>query len=222
MRSVSWQQLEYFLVVARTQHISKAAAEIGLSQPALSRAIANLETNLKVPLFRRVGRSIILTRLGSIFRDRVDHALREIENARALLNDLANAEHGTITLGFVRRLGREYLPSMVRGFREAHPEVQFDLNQHNTIELERRLIDGELDLILVPRGSQTFEWAPVKEQELNLIVPHSHPLAGTKEVALAQLRDEKFIALKTGLQVSRAYRGFLQAGRLLAELCFRS
>ena len=202
MRRISWHQLEYFLVVARTQNISRAATEIGLTQPALSRAIANLEVNLELPLFQRAGRSIILTRFGNVFRRRVERALGEIDDARRELADLVSADRGMLGLGFVQTLGVDYIPNAVRGFKDTYPNVRFTFVQNSTTELETKLLNGELDLIFTPRVARDavngIRWSPVGEQELILIIPHSHPLASMRKVALSDLRAEHFVSLKEG------------------------
>src|SRR5690242_6542273 len=102
--SLSWQQLEWFTTIADLQHMSRAAAELGVSQPALSRALSKLEAELGVPLFDRIGRSIKLTHYGRLFQGRVTRALREIEDGRTELADLVDQDRGTVALGFLRTL----------------------------------------------------------------------------------------------------------------------
>jgi DNA-binding transcriptional LysR family regulator len=202
MRRISWQQLEYFLVVARTQNISRAATAVGLTQPALSRAIANLEINLELPLFQRAGRSIILTRFGNVFRRRVERALGEIDNARRELADLVSADRGMLGLGFVPTLGVDYIPNAVRRFKDGYPNVRFTFSQNSSSELEAKLVSGELDLIFTPRvisdAVNSIRWSIVDEQELILITPHSHSLVSMSKVALSDLRAELFVSLKEG------------------------
>jgi DNA-binding transcriptional LysR family regulator len=208
MRPISWHQLEYFLAVSRTQHISRAAGEVGLSQPALSRAIATLEANLEVPLFDRVGRSIVLTPLGEIFRRRVERAVHEIDDARAELADLASAERGTVKIGFLRTLGIDYLPNLVRRYKAIFPRAQFTFAQNNSVELERNLLEGQLDMIFVSRGRPEIKWSLVEEQELILIVPPSHSLARSRTAALRDLRSENFVSLKNGYRFRDITEGF--------------
>ena len=202
MRRISWHQLEYFLVVARTQNISRAATEVGLTQPALSRAIANLEVTLELPLFQRVGRSTILTRFGNVFRRRVERALGEIDDARRELADLVSADRGMLGLGFVPTLGVDYIPNAVRRFKDGHPNVRFSFSQSSSAELEAKLLHGELDLIFTPRvvsdAVNGIRWSLVDEQELILITPHSHPLMSMSKVALSDLRAEQFVSMKEG------------------------
>src|SRR5947199_10812952 len=98
MKPLSWTQLEYFSVIANLQHMSRAATQLGVSQPALSRALSKLEAELGVPLFDRIGRSIRLTHYGRLFQGRVTRALREIDDGRTELADLVDQDRGTVVL----------------------------------------------------------------------------------------------------------------------------
>jgi DNA-binding transcriptional LysR family regulator len=200
MKPLSWTQLEYFSVIARLQHMSRAADQLGVSQPALSRALSKLEADLAVPLFDRVGRSIRLTRHGELFQRRVARALQEIEDGRAELADMVGPERRTVALGFLRTLGITFVPQLVRSFSAANRNVLFSFIQSNSTALEDQLLSGELDLILNARpwNKPDFEWRLVANQELVLIVSPSHPLARRRTVALAELANEPFVSFKEG------------------------
>ena len=200
MKPLSWTQLEYFSVIARLQHMSRAADQLGVSQPALSRALSKLEADLAVPLFDRVGRSIRLTRYGELFQRRVARALQEIEDGRAELADMVGPERRTVALGFLRTLGITFVPQLVRSFSASNCNVLFSFIQSNSTALEDQLLSGELDLILNARpwNKPDFEWRLVANQELVLIVSPSHPLARRRAVALAELAKEPFVSFKEG------------------------
>jgi DNA-binding transcriptional LysR family regulator len=202
---MDWRQLDYFRVVGRMQHMTRAAEVLGMSQPALSRAIRRLEGELGVPLFHHVGRSIRLTRYGEAFLARVDRALHEVDEGRRELADLTGAESGTVALGFLRTLAAEYVPQLVRRFRAEYPGVRFSFSQDNGAVLERELESGELDLCFMPppRENPRLESRLVTEQELVLIVPPDHRLARRENVALREIADEPFISFKAGHAMRR-------------------
>jgi DNA-binding transcriptional LysR family regulator len=202
---VDWRQMEYFRVAGRLQHMTRAAQELGMSQPALSRSIGRLERELGVPLFHHVGRSVRLTRYGEAFLARIDRALHEVDEARRELSDMTGAETGTVALGFLRTLADEYVPQLVREFRNRHPGVRFTFSQDNGTVLERELEAGELDLCFmpIPLDGTRFESRPVTDQELVLIVPAEHRLAGRRSVALREAGDEPFISFKPGHAMRR-------------------
>src|SRR5207247_4443654 len=87
MTKIDWHLLESFRVAGRLQHVTRAAEQLGTSQPALSRALARLHADMGVPLFERAGRSLRLTRYGELFLARVERALGEVEEGRRELAD---------------------------------------------------------------------------------------------------------------------------------------
>lgn len=197
---LDWRHLECFRVAGRLQHVTRAAEQLGTSQPALSRTLARLEHDLGVPLFHRVGRSTRLTRYGAAFLQRVERALREIDEGRRELADLADLARGTVALGFLRSLGAEYVPQLVRRFGRKFPDVRFTFMPNNGAVLAQHLERGDLDLIFsaFPAGKSLFAWSRVRDQELVLIVSNSHRLARRRHVALREVANEPFVAFKSG------------------------
>ncbi|HXP93540.1 MAG TPA: LysR family transcriptional regulator [Candidatus Binatia bacterium] len=197
---MDWRQLDYFRVAGRLQHMTRAAEQLGISQPGLSRAIARLERELGVPLFYQVGRSVRLTRYGEAFLVRVDRALHEVDEGRRELADLSGAESGAVALGFLRTLADEYVPQLVRRYRAEHPGVRFTFSQDNSAILERELAAGELDLCFMATDLNNASLASrkVTEQELVLIVPPDHRLAGRRSIRLRDVSGEPFVSFKPG------------------------
>lgn len=193
---MDWQQLEYFQLVARLQHVTQAAAQLKMTQPALSRAIARLEHEVGVPLFDRSARSLTLTRYGQAFLVHVESALHALDQGRRELADLAGLEHGLIALGFLPTLGTDYAPQLIRRFLHAHPNARFTLVQNVGADLESALLAGDLNLVFSyrPSASDAICWQQSGEQELVLAVPPGHRLAGRTKLKLAEAAGEPFVA----------------------------
>jgi DNA-binding transcriptional LysR family regulator len=219
---VDWRQLEYFRIVGRLQHVTRAAEQLGTSQPALSRTLARLEADLGVPLFDRIGRSIRLTRYGELFLKRVESALGQIEEGRRELADLTRPDRGTIALGFLRSLGAKYVPQLVRNFNAVHPEVRFTFTPNNSAALEEQLDSGDLDLAFttVPVANSRLAWTRVTDQELVLIVPCNHRLAGRRHVALRDVADEPFVTFKRGHAFRRLTEGLCEEAGFVPSITF--
>lgn len=202
---MEWQQLEHFRTVARTQHLGRASIELGVSQPALSRTIARLESEFGTPLFDRKGRSIILNRYGKALLVRVERALLELEDARRELTDLFNSESGTVTLAFLATFGTWLVPEIMSTFRAKHGSISFRLLQGPAPTLLSRLLAGDVDLCLAsPQfDDPSVEWMPIYEEELFVLVPQGHALAGGKQVRLQDVAHESFISLKAGYGLRR-------------------
>jgi DNA-binding transcriptional LysR family regulator len=195
---LDWNHLEFFRVTGRLQHVTRAAEQLGMSQPALSRALAQLERTLGVPVLERAGRSIRLTRHGETFLRRIERAHADIEEARLELADVAGSHRGAVALGFMRTLGADYVPNVVRRFTLRFPGVRFTFIQNNSDMLTDLLLKGEADLIFtaVPAVHPKLSWSQTAHQNLVLIVPKDHPLARRRTVALRDMAAEKFVSFK--------------------------
>src|ERR1051325_2550432 len=142
LAKTDWHLLESFRVAGRLQHVTRAAEQLGTSQPALSRALARLQADMGVPLFERAGRSLRLTRYGETFLARGERALSEIAEGRRELAALIEPERGVVALGFLRTLGAKFIPELVRRFNVAHPQVRFNFVQNNSAAIEEQIERG--------------------------------------------------------------------------------
>jgi DNA-binding transcriptional LysR family regulator len=224
MDRTDWHLLECFRVAGRLQHVTRASEQLGTSQPALSRSLARLQSDLGVQLFRRAGRSIRLTEPGELFLSRVERALGEIDNGRRELADFKAADQGTVSLGFLRTLGARYIPELVRRFSLVHPAVRFAFVQNNSAAIEAQLERGALDLIFVavPPGHADFGWTHVGDQQLVLIVPRGHRLARRRHVRLHDVAGERFVSFKLGHAIRRMTDDLCKAAGFLPDISFEA
>ncbi|HET9097095.1 MAG TPA: LysR family transcriptional regulator [Candidatus Baltobacteraceae bacterium] len=195
------QQLEYFRVVARTEHVTQAAEELAITQPALSRAMSRLERDLGVALFDHRGRSVKLNRYGQAFLKHVERALGALYEGRRELIDLADRDAGVIAFGFAHALGTSVVPDLIASFREQHPRARFQLLQNASHIILDELEAGEVDLALVspvPATGERIESIELSSEELFLVVPHDHRFAKRASVRLSELRDDTFVCLREG------------------------
>ncbi|THF79592.1 LysR family transcriptional regulator [Cohnella fermenti] len=188
-------QLTYFRTVAKLEHMTKAAEQLRIAQPALSKTISRLEADLGVPLFDRQNRQIRLNRFGRAFLGQVETALNALEEGRRELADMAGAEQGTIRLA-TPTLSR--LSSSISAFREAYPEMLFRVVQippAASNEMISLLDRGEVDLIFtaVSLKQPWIRELTVLTAEVCLAVPASHPLAERSSVSLSEVGNEAFI-----------------------------
>jgi DNA-binding transcriptional LysR family regulator len=192
------QQLKYFQTIARLQNMSRAAEELYVAQPSLSRAIARLEDELGAPLFDRLGRQIRLNQLGRVFLRRVEQAFAELEEGKREIADMAGLEQGQISLAVLYTVGAQLLPEMLGAFRKDHPAIRFQLSQNASSVIISQLRKGEIDLcISFPRPEQAdIGWAPLRTEEIFLAVPPTHRLAGRASIYLSEVAQEPFVSLK--------------------------
>ncbi|UHA74666.1 LysR family transcriptional regulator [Paenibacillus sp. 481] len=191
-------QLKYFQTVARTEHMTKAARELHIAQPALSVMIARLEEDLGVPLFDRIGRQIRLNVFGKAFLKKVNNALGELEEGRRELEDLAGLERGSILLA-TTTLYR--VADFLGPFLALHPHVNFRITQAITEDMKIELLEkGEIDFCLATASIQRpgIVNLPLQTEEMVLAVPPTHRLAGRSRIRLSEVANDPFINLKAG------------------------
>ncbi|MQY15902.1 HTH-type transcriptional regulator GltC [Streptomyces sp. RB5] len=198
-------RLAQFAAVARHEHVTRAALELGVPQPTLSRAVARLEADLGVALFTRHGRTLTLTKAGHDLRTAADRALGEVGRAAEAVRADADPSAGKVAFGFLHTMGPETVPELLREFRVDHPGVRFQLVQSYGEWMLDRLREGELDLCLtspVP-DDPDLVGRRLDEQRLRLVVPDDHRLAGRKRVRLAEAAEEAFVTLEPGYGLRR-------------------
>jgi DNA-binding transcriptional LysR family regulator len=190
-------QLRYFQAVARHQHVSRAAAELRVAQPALSRAVARLEAELGVPLFDRRGRRVRLNRFGAMFLARAGRALDELDQGQRELGDAAGLAQGTVA---VAAETLRTLSGLVAGFLAGHPGVSFRLFQSPAPAMAAQLQAGEVDLCLAsqPLPGSALASAELLSEEVLLAVPPSHRLAGRTRATVGELAGEPFVTTRPG------------------------
>ncbi|MGG4444290.1 LysR family transcriptional regulator [Brevibacillus fortis] len=190
-------QLQYFLTVARMEHVTEAARSLHVTQSSLSKTIQRLEEDLGVPLFDRKGRKLRLNEFGSKFFCRVERALFELEQGKLELSDLSNPEHGTLELAVTTA---STLPNILREFRKKRPDIQFHVQMLTTQEMVTLLHRGEVDFCLAspPIQEDGIECQVVYIDPILVAVPRGHRLADRSIVSLRELKDESFVGVKRG------------------------
>ncbi|MGY4688837.1 LysR family transcriptional regulator [Salibacterium sp. K-3] len=188
-------QLHYFRTVARLGHMSKAAEELRVAQPALSKTIARLEEDLGVPLFDRKGREIQLNTFGKAFLEKTETALKTLEEGRKEVNDLAGMQNGSIYLA-TSNLNR--LSEPLEAFLSSHPDINFRLNQASMEEMAQLIDLGEIDFgfTAMPIERTGIRELPVLNVEVFLAVPAGHRLAKQHSISLSEVANEPFIGYK--------------------------
>ncbi|NIK12472.1 LysR family transcriptional regulator [Alkalibacillus almallahensis] len=195
------RQLKYFIKVAELEHVSEAAAELHVAQSAVSRQVANLEEELGVDLFIRGGRKIRLTPVGEVFLERIKSAMTEIENAERDVREFLNPESGTIRLGFPTSLAAKTLPKVIAAFRKEHPQIGFQLQQGTVHELIEAVKVGQIDLAFtspVPLNHAEVKGDIFFTENIQAVLPKTHPFANYEHLRLDQLRHEPFVLFRQG------------------------
>ncbi|MFD4997944.1 LysR family transcriptional regulator [Streptomyces buecherae] len=193
---VELNALRQFLVVARLEHLSRAADELRVAQPSLSRTIARLEGELGTPLFDRSSR-LRLNDAGRLFRAYVERALGELQAGQ-----LAVAEATTEGLGTVRLASETFLTltGPLAVYKRDHPAVELELQWSPAEDMARRLRARDVDLCVASQPIHAEGVAGVRlfEDAVGVAVPRDHPLAGRAPVGLHELAEYPFVTARPG------------------------
>ncbi|NGM82022.1 LysR family transcriptional regulator [Paenibacillus sp. 7124] len=189
-------QLHYFRTVAKHEHMTKAAQELHIAQPALSKTIARLEKDLGVPLFDRQGRQIKLNPIGKAFLRKTEVALSALEEGKRMVADMAGLEAGSIHVASPT-LNR--LSAPISEFLDQYPDIRFHLSQASTEEMEELLESGKVDFgfTAFPVRKPGIRELPVFSEKAYLAVPPGHWLAERESIDLTEVANEPFIGYKT-------------------------
>jgi DNA-binding transcriptional LysR family regulator len=188
--------LRAFLAVAERGSFSAASEYLFLTQPAISKRIAGLETELDTALFDRIGRQISLTEAGKALLPRARQILQEIEDSTRVIRNLSGLVSGRLSIGTSHHIGLHRLPPVLRAYSKTYPEVELDIHFMDSEEACRAVEHGDLELGIVTlplHASPVLETQIVWPDPLCVIVGKHHPLARHKRLSLAQLAQHKAV-----------------------------
>lgn len=192
--------LPHFEAVARTGQITAAAAELGLPQPTVSRAIARLNELIGSPLVERVGRAVALTPAGEAFRPFAEAALQQLESGLDLVARDVEISSGTLRVTFQEIAGENVLPDFIRRFRNRYPSIRYELNQTSRQHCLRALTEGKVDVVLMsnPPQSDDFDAITLRKDPLVVMTPTNDPLVAAGRVGIEALIERELIVMKRG------------------------
>lgn len=192
------KQLEYFMAVARTLSFTDAAAELFISQPALSRSIASLENELGVPLLNRNHHSVALTAAGTLLASELPNLRKELDRITMLVRQTENGLMGHLNIGVLEgQQLDETLQVTLKYFSQSLPLVEVSPCRLDEEELIEGLEQGRLDLIFtMGHGLDTVknvQYLTLDSVPYCMVIPPDHPLAGRPAATLADFKWDTFI-----------------------------
>ncbi len=182
-------QLAAFVAVAEHGGFSHAAEALHLSQPAVSKRIAQLEAELDTRLFDRIGRQVLPTEAGGVLLPRARQLLADAEAARRAVRDVGGNVGGRLALVTSHHIGLHHLPPLLRAFSRRYPEVVLDLRFMDSEQAWQQVLQGQAELALTTLGPATppLVATPVRDDPLRIVVAPEHPLARMRQVDVADL-----------------------------------
>lgn len=184
------KSLKTFLMIAQEQSFSRAAEQLHLSQPAISKRIAQLEQDMNMSLFNRIGRHVSLTEAGTTLLPHAKQILRAAEQAERSLSQLSETVSGSLRIATSHHVGLHHLPKPLRAFVSAYPQVELDIAFLDSEVACQAVESGDIELAVVtlpldPPDSLICEclW----DDPLGILVADNHALANTSNIQLKDL-----------------------------------
>jgi DNA-binding transcriptional LysR family regulator len=190
------QQVRYFLALAKTLNFTRAAEAANVSQPALTRAIQQLEHELGGPLFHRERANTHLSELGRMMLPYLELIQTQTEAAKAQAKAVRTLDNVTLRIGVMCTIGPAMIADLVVKFRMAYPNVDLEVTDEGSSELLEMLSKGDLNLALfgLPEGPDVrFHGLPLFQERFVLAVPPDHPLAQKNVVSCADTHEQPYI-----------------------------
>ena len=202
---MNYNVLRYFSVLAQTEHYTIAAARLGISQPSLSSAIHNLETELGgVKLFEKTGRNIRLTEEGRFYREKVDAALEELHRASLMLRDSRSSAPVVIRMGYVSGTLEGILARKIAEYAAENKRIRFHLTESSAENLMDLVRQEKLDMAIVDSTGRdrSLHFRKLREQSLYVALPLDHPLAGRERIDPQEVVEEKQVVFNYNVEKS--------------------
>ncbi len=221
---MDFRQLRYFVALYEEGHVGRAAERLSLSQPALSQQIRQLEQNLDVSLFQRSGKRLLPTLAAHTLYNHATALLEGLERAREALRGFRGQAPRSLAIGVLQTVNASLVPLLLERLREAQPQLVVQIYELSGVDIERRLLTGNLDLGIgfLPPRQPGLHYLPLYEDELQLVMDPEHPLKDFKKVSVAQAAELPMLLLGEEFRVRQIWQEQLSAlgrrPRVQAEL----
>ena len=222
------RHLRYFIGVGEEQHFGRAAARLHIAQPALSRQIRDLESEVGFPLFERLPRGVRLSAAGTVFLSDARRILQDVDDAKRRAERIALGQAGTLRVGIATAVAWHGLVvDTFREFRRRQPDVELVLHHLLTVHQIEAIVSGRMDAgfaaAMTPWHEELAHWQFAQDRMV-LAVPKGHPLTKRERIRLRDLRKMPFIWFQRWVNpafydqmMQACARGGLSAPRIVQE-----
>ncbi len=205
---MDFRQLRYFVAVYEEGHVGRAAERLSLSQPALSQQIRQLEHSLDVSLFERGNKRLLPPLAAHTLYNHALPLLDGLQRAREALRNFKGQSLRTLAIGVLQTVRPSLVPQLLDRVRKAQPHLVVQIYELSGLEIERRLLNGSLDIGIsyLPPRQPGLHGLLLYEDELQLVIPNTHPLREFKKVSLKQAAELPMLLLGEEFQVRQIWQ----------------
>ncbi|HNV34179.1 MAG TPA: LysR family transcriptional regulator [Bacillota bacterium] len=229
------KELQYFLTIAETRNLTKASQRLFISQPSLSQTLQRVEEELGTKLFNRTTDGMVLTFAGEKYFKTAKDILAIYDDLHRELNNMNDLKGGRITVGTTSFLATYMLPSIIPEFYKILPNVEINLIEESSMELEDLLIRGGIDISLMhipPKKTSRFlKFEPLSNDPFVLVTKTGHPLAASGIVDIGKLypmvdihtfSNEPFIMMRKGTVMRQVSDSILDSASITPNIILTS
>ena len=202
------QHIRYFLAVAKHESFSKAAEELFVTQPILTRCVKNLEKELGVQLIERSTKHFTLTEAGQILLRQGSQLLQQHKDIYRQMEDMADGQSGELRISGPGVLLDMYFPKLVTQFRKAHPGVRITIRERGSLTVVQDVLEGGADigLVMLPLANEEhLQIIPIVKDEIHAVVHKNHPMAKLESVHIRQLEGLDLITYNQNTTLYHAF-----------------
>jgi len=222
---ISLRHFRFFVAVAESGQVSKAAAALFTSQPAVTEAIKTLETDIGVKLFNRSPRGVTLTYEGAIFLQHAQSVLAAAADAMLAPQQIRHDMTGEFTLACTHTVAGYFVTPLLTRFRRIFPSIKINLVERDRPEIERRIVSGEVDIavcLLSPlQNLDQLETELLVSSKRRLWLPANHPLLERKRVTLRDIQSEPYVMLTID-DAEKTTRSYFEGAGCQPNVIFRT
>ncbi|MGO4887975.1 LysR family transcriptional regulator [Anaerobacillus sp. MEB173] len=197
---MEFRQLEYFLEVAKENNFTKAADNLLVAQPAISKGIKNLEKELGLQLFNRSDKKITLTAEGQVFIHHAKTIVDQVKNAKLEMEELRGLEKGVVNIGLPSMAGSYFFPKIIVDFKRKFPHITISIYEAGAKQIQTMIEQGKIDMgaIVLDDTTNHLDTIPFLKEEMVVCLPSTHPLATQSSISYEQLALEPLVLFKEG------------------------
>jgi DNA-binding transcriptional LysR family regulator len=221
---INLNRLLTFHEAAEELNFSTAAQKLSITQPAVSAQIHNLEEDLGVKLFIRIGRIIALSEAGEVLRGFSRRIFRLLDEAESVMDELRLVRRGTLKIGTTTTYAGHIMPPLLSRFQTEFPMVKVILHEGSSMDIAKRVAKLEIEVAVVAYSGnlKNVQFDLLRQEELVLVLPPGHPLASRTSVSIKALAKEKFILREKGSSTRLIMRNLFRQHRINPPVVFET
>jgi DNA-binding transcriptional LysR family regulator len=203
-------QLQIFIVVAEREHVTRAAAALGVAPPSVSAAVASLEREFDTKLFHRVGRGIVVTEGGKLLLDEARDLVNRAEAVKLAMREFTGLARGRLAIKASQTIAGHFLPPRLVDFHQAYPGVALAVSVGNSAQVVEAIIRGDIELGFVEGpeeeiGDPRLAVEMIAQDDLVMVVSANHPWAARKKLTVGDLTAGKWVMREDGSGTRAAF-----------------